>query len=102
MTGPPIRRELDLATLAARERRLRLVIQILNARDADYRDAHQPTPAGLRQSIADFGQQLGDVRRRQADLVANPPAQRAQRPSQVRRTGRFTSHRARDFLPESP
>jgi hypothetical protein len=102
MSGPPIRRELDLAMLAARERRLRLVIQILNARDAEYRAVNEPTPAGLRQSIADFGQQLGDVRRRQVGLRPHPPAARRERAAPARRNGRFTAHRARDFLPESP
>lgn len=80
----PIRRELDLARLAARERRLRLVMDILGARDAEHQRAREPTPPGLRQSIADFGEQLGDVRRRQAELL------REQRPG----TGRFTSRTA--------
>jgi hypothetical protein len=101
MSGSPIRRERDPAIAARTERRLRLVIQILNARDAGYRKAHQPTPAGLRQSIADFGQQLGEVQRRQTDLAPEPEPARPKRPSQSHRTGRFTTHRARDFLPES-
>ena len=66
----PIRREADLARLAAREHRLSLVMQILSAREAEYRRARQPTPRGLRQSIAQFGGQLGDVHRRQAELGA--------------------------------
>ena len=64
----PIRRELELARLAARERRLRLVIQILNVRRAEHQRASEPTPPGLRHSIADFGTQLSEVHRRQADL----------------------------------
>jgi hypothetical protein len=96
-----IRRELDLATLAARERRLRLVIQILSARGAEYRDARQPTPDGLRQSIGNFGQQLGDVRRRQADLTAELRPVERERATPMRGTGRFSGQRARDYLPES-
>jgi hypothetical protein len=72
----PIRRELDLARLAARERRLRLVMQILDARQAET-DREGVSAPGLRQSIADFGQQLGDVRRRQAELKRpSAPAER--------------------------
>lgn len=63
-----IRRELDLARLAARERRLRLVMQILGARHAETERAGVSAPDGLRHSISDFGQQLRDVHRRQADL----------------------------------
>ena len=59
----PIRREADLSRLAARERRLRLVMQILSGRGADYRRSRQPTPPGLRQSIADVDEQLGEVDR---------------------------------------
>jgi hypothetical protein len=102
MSGHPIRRERDLAMLATRERRLRLVIQILNARSSEYRDARQPTPPRLRQSIADFGQQLGDVRQRQADLAAEPRPPDRKRALPMRGTGRFSGHRARDCLPESP
>jgi hypothetical protein len=66
----PIRRELDLAWLAAREQRLRLVIEILRARDAGDEGAGRPTRPGLRQSMADLGTQLGDVRRRGAELAS--------------------------------
>lgn len=62
----PIRRELELARLAARERRLRRVIEILSGRRAEHQRASEPTPPGLRHSIADFGAQLSEVHRRQA------------------------------------
>ena len=64
----PIRRELDLARLTERERRLRLVMQILSARQAESERAGLSAPAGLRQSISDFGQQLRDVHHRQVEL----------------------------------
>jgi len=94
----PLRRELDLAGLAARERRLRLVMQILSARQAESEWAGVPAPAGLRQSISDFGRQLGDVHRRQAELNGPPaPAERHERAAGGR-TDRFArraiTHRA--------
>ena len=64
----PLRRELDLARLTARERRLRFVMQILNARQAESERAGRSAPPGLRQSISDFGGQLRDVHRRQVEL----------------------------------
>ena len=74
----PIRRELDLARLAARERRLRLVMEILGARQAESERAGSSAPAALRQSISDFGQQLRDVHRHQASLNrGEEPARRA-------------------------
>jgi hypothetical protein len=68
MTDHPIRRDLDLARLRARERRLRLVMQILRARQAESERAGGSAPAGLRRSIPDFGDQLRDLRRRQIEL----------------------------------
>jgi hypothetical protein len=97
----PIRRELDLARLAARERRLRLVMQILSARQADNERAGARAPAGLRQSLADFGQQLRDVHRRQAELK---PSREPGASASGDRTSRFAksvvTHRARQSLPE--
>ena len=98
----PIRRELDLARLAARERRLRLVMQILSARQADNERAGAKAPAGLRQSLADFGQQLRDVHRRQAEL--KPSREPARQSASGDRTSRFAksvvTHRARQSLPD--
>lgn len=66
----PVRRDLELARLAARERRLRLVIQLLGDRRVETERGGGKAPAELRQSIADFGAQLQDVRRRHAELDA--------------------------------
>ena len=87
----PTRRELDLARLAARERRLGLVLEILNGRRAEYRGSTGSAPAGLRESIADFGEQLGEVRRRQAEQTRAP--QEAPAPARPRRqtTGRSSA-----------
>jgi hypothetical protein len=87
----PIRRELDFARLAARERRLRLVMQILGARNAEYERTGVLAPAGLRDSIADFGRQLRDVHGRQSELAGpHEPAQRPARPP-AERTNRFAT-----------
>lgn len=81
----PIRRNLDLTLLAARERRLQLVLEILQQRKADYGSSEGPVPTGLRQSIADFGAQLDDVQRRQARVASGAPAGLAA-PRRARRT----------------
>ena len=80
----PIRPEADRSWLAARERRLRLVMQMLGGREAEYRRSRKPTPPGLRRSIADIDEQLGDVHRRQVQLEG----ERAPSPAGVR-PGRF-------------
>jgi hypothetical protein len=70
--GAPIRTDLDRAEHADRERRLRLVLEILRARRREHRRAGVASPAGLRQSVADFGAQLDDVRRRRAQPSSEP------------------------------
>jgi hypothetical protein len=64
----PIGSELERARLEARERRLRLVMQILAARQGEHDRADGSAPAGLRQSIVDSGTQLKAVHQRQAAL----------------------------------
>lgn len=92
-----IRRELDVLRLRARERKLRMVMEILGGREAEYRRAQQPTPPGLRQSIADFGHQLSDVRRRRADLDRK---QQPQAPRPSRSHGRLPPRRQREGAPD--
>lgn len=94
----PIRREFDIARLAARERRLRLVMQILGARKAEYDRTGVLAPPGLRHSIADFGQQLRDVHTRQAE-VKSPP-EPAQQPAE--RTNRFARRSIAPRARQSP
>jgi hypothetical protein len=48
----PIRRELDLARLAARERRLRLVMQILSSRQAELTPRAAARPSRAPQAAA--------------------------------------------------
>ena len=72
-------RDLDLARLAARERRLRLVMETLSAREADYRRNGTPALAGLRHSIADFGGQLREIHRQQAQLGREESATQGRR-----------------------
>ena len=57
-----------MAQLAARERKLRLVMTILDHRQAESERDGGPVPPALQRAIADFGTQLHDVHRRQAVL----------------------------------
>jgi hypothetical protein len=96
----PIRRDLDLARLAARERRLRLVMQILKGREVEYHRAQQPTPPALRQSIAGFGAQLGETARQHAELRSDRRPPLTDSRGARARPGRFETHRPRGFLHE--
>lgn len=77
----PLRRELDLARLGARERRLRLVLQALALRRSEKERNGTAVPGALRQSMADFEAQLSEVRRHAAALQPPGPEGGAAHPA---------------------
>ena len=85
-----MRCEPNAAWLAVRERRWSWGSETPTRRPADTR-IDGLAPAGLRESIADFGEQLGEVRRRQAEQTRAP--QEAPAPARPRRqtTGRSSA-----------
>lgn len=61
--GPSLRQTLERDRLAARERRLLVVLQALDERTAGYSHRVTGPPVPLREAIAGFRQELGEVRR---------------------------------------
>lgn len=63
-----LRQTLERDRLVARERRLLVVLQALDERSAGYAHRITGVPAPLREAIAGFRRELGDVRRSLRDL----------------------------------
>lgn len=63
-----LRQTLERDRLVARERRLLVVLQALDERSSGYSHRMTGVPGPLREAIAGFRRELGDVRRRLRDL----------------------------------